>query len=97
LRAVGARSGTIMGMFVMEGLLQGLFSWAIAVPVSFVVGQSMAKVLGQVMFSANLDYRYNYTAVLIWLVVVIVISILASILPARSATRISVRNSLAYA
>jgi putative ABC transport system permease protein len=67
------------------------------VPVSFVVGQSMAKVLGQVMFSANLDYRYNYTAVLIWLVVVIAISTLASILPARNATRISVRASLAYA
>jgi putative ABC transport system permease protein len=97
LRAVGARSRTIMGMFVMEGLLQGLFSWAIAVPISFAAGQYMAQTLGQVMFSTNLDYRYNYSAVLIWLVVVIIISTLASILPARSATRISVRASLAYA
>ena len=97
LRAVGARSHTIMGMFVMEGLLQGLFSWAIAVPISFVAGQFMARTLGQVMFSPNLDYRYNYAAVLIWLVVVVIISTLASILPARNATRISVRASLAYA
>jgi len=97
LRAVGARSGTIMGMFVMEGMLQGLFSWAVAVPSSLVAGQSMAQTLGQVMFSANLDYAYNFAAVLIWLVVVVLISILASILPARSATRISVRDSLAYA
>jgi putative ABC transport system permease protein len=97
LRAVGARSGTIMGMFVMEGLLQGVFSWAIAVPISFAFGQFMARTLGQVMFSANLDYRYNYSAVLIWLVIVVIISILASILPARNATRISVRDSLAYA
>jgi putative ABC transport system permease protein len=97
LRAVGARSRTIMGMFVMEGLLQGLFSWVVAVPLSFALGQYMAKTLGQVMFSANLDSRYNYSAVLIWLVIVVVISTLASILPARSATRISVRDSLAYA
>jgi putative ABC transport system permease protein len=97
LRAVGARSFTIMGMFVMEGLLQGLFSWAIAVPISFAFGQYMAKTLGQVMFSTNLDYAYNYSAVLVWLVVVAIISILASVLPARSATRISVRASLAYA
>jgi len=34
--------------------------------------------------------------VLIWLVVIAVISTLASILPARNATRISVRDSLAY-
>jgi putative ABC transport system permease protein len=81
----------------MEGLLQGLFSWAIAVPLSFAFGQYMAQTLGQVMFSANLSYRYNYSAVLIWLGIVVVISTLASILPARSATRISVRDSLAYA
>jgi ABC-type lipoprotein release transport system permease subunit len=44
-----------------------------------------------------LDYQYNYTAVFIWLIVILIISTLASILPARNATRISVRASLAYA
>ncbi|NTV37996.1 MAG: hypothetical protein HGA82_02240, partial [Anaerolineales bacterium] len=34
LRAVGARSQTILGIFVMEGLLQGLLSWCMAVPLS---------------------------------------------------------------
>jgi hypothetical protein len=33
--AIGARSKTIMGMFMMEGVLQGWFSWVVAVPVSF--------------------------------------------------------------
>ena len=34
LRAVGARSSTILGIFMMEGLLQGLMSWCIAAPLS---------------------------------------------------------------
>lgn len=97
LRAVGARSGTIMGMFVMEGLVQGVFSWIVAVPLSMLISQPLAKALGQVMFSVNLFYRYNYSAVLIWFVAVVVISTLASIVPARRATLISVRDSLAYA
>jgi putative ABC transport system permease protein len=97
MRAIGARSATIMGMFVMEGVLQGVFSWLIAVPFSFLAGRPLANALGQTMFEANLDYQYNYQAVVIWLVVILVISTLASILPARSATRISVRDSLAYA
>jgi putative ABC transport system permease protein len=96
LRAVGARSGAIMGMFVMEGLLQGIFSWIVAVPISLLISRQLAKTVGQVMFNANLYYQYNYAAVLTWLVVVVVISTLASILPARSATRVSVRASLAY-
>jgi putative ABC transport system permease protein len=96
MRAIGARSRTIMGMFVMEGILQGLLSWLLAVPLSFVVARWLANALGQVMFDANLDYHYNFSAVLIWLVIILIISTLASILPARNATRISVRDSLAY-
>jgi putative ABC transport system permease protein len=97
MRAIGARSVTIMGMFVMEGVLQGLLSWAISVPLSFALGYPLANALGQTMFEANLDYQYNFGAVVIWLVTILIISALASVLPARSATRISVRDSLAYA
>ena len=97
MRAIGARSPTILGMFVMEGILQGVFSWAISVPISLVTGGWLANLLGQAMFDANLDYQYNLAAVGIWLVVIIIISTIASILPARSATTVSVRDSLAYA
>lgn len=96
MRAIGARSGTIMGMFMMEGVLQGLFSWLIAAPLSFGLAQPLSNALGQAMFEANLDFQYNYTAVGVWLVIILVISTLASIMPARSATQISVRESLAY-
>jgi len=49
------------------------------------------------MFSATLDYKYNSSAVGIWLAMNRVIATLASVLPACSATRLSVRQSLAYA
>jgi putative ABC transport system permease protein len=66
------------------------------VPISFVLGRPLANALGLVLFDATLDYQYNFSAVLIWLGMVLVISILASVLPARNATQISVRDSLAY-
>ena len=97
LRAVGARSHVILGIFVMEGILQGLMSWMIAGPISFLISPLAAEGLGKVMFGATLDYQYNWPAVFIWLGIVIMVSILASLLPARGATRISVRDSLAYA
>jgi putative ABC transport system permease protein len=97
MRAIGARSGTIMGMLMMEGVLQGLLSWAIALPLSFILTKPVAQKLGETMVDITLDFKFSFSAVLIWLVIVLVISTLASILPARSATRISVRESLAYA
>ena len=96
MRAVGARSTTIVSMFVMEGIIQGVFSWAIVVPVSVVLGKYLANALGQAMFQANLDYQYNYSAVMLWLVIILIISTVAAVLPAYNATRISVRDSLAY-
>ena len=97
LRAVGARSRAILGIFVMEGVLQGLLSWLIAIPISYLVSPTVANALGQTMFGATLDYQYNWSAVGVWLGTVLVISVLASLLPARGATHISVRDSLAYA
>ncbi len=96
MRAIGARTMTILGMFLMEGVLQGLFSWIVAVPLSFLLGQPLANALGSILFEATLDYQYNLSAVLTWLIVILVVSTLASILPARNATQISVRDSLAY-
>jgi putative ABC transport system permease protein len=96
MRAIGAQSGALMGIFVMEGVLQGLSSWAIAVPASFALGRPMANALGQAMFEANLDYQYNAEAIIVWLVLILIISTLASILPAFSAARLTIREVLAY-
>jgi putative ABC transport system permease protein len=96
MRAIGARTPTLLGMFMLEGVLQGLISWIVVVPVSFLLGQPLAHSLGLILFDSVLDYQYNYSAVLAWLVIVLFISLAASIVPARSATTVSVRESLAY-
>jgi putative ABC transport system permease protein len=97
MRAVGGRTWTILGMFMLEGVLQGLLSWLATAPLSFVLGGPLANAFGRVMFSIDMDYQYNVNALFTWLAVVLVISILTSIVPARKATRVSVRESLAYA
>ncbi len=97
LRAIGAKTPLIMGMLILEGVLQGVISWLVAVPLSFVLGQPLAVLMGKAMFDIALDYQYNLGAMLTWLLTVVVIAILASVMPARTATTISVRESLTYA
>lgn len=97
LRAIGAPSGQIMLLFIGEGVLQGLLSWLVAIPLALVLARPLAQALGQTMLGVDLDFAFNGTAVGIWLALILVISTLASILPARAATRVSVRQSLAYA
>jgi putative ABC transport system permease protein len=97
LRAIGAETPTIVGMFVMEGILQGVLSWLIAVPIALVTAWPLARALGQIMVETDLDFAFSYTAVFGWLAITLVIGALASIIPAVGASRISVRESLAYA
>jgi putative ABC transport system permease protein len=95
MRAVGASSGDITLIFAGEGLLLGLLSWALAVPLSMLGAQFFVQTLGVAM-NFPLAYRYAPLGVVLWLGIIVVLSLFASWLPARRATQISVRESLAY-
>lgn len=95
MRAVGASSRDVGFVFTGEGLMIGLTSWVFALPIGLGVAPTFVLTLGEVIdFPA--EYYPAIHAVWIWLGVVIVLAILASWVPARRATRISVNESLAY-
>ncbi len=95
MRAVGASSGDVSWIFTGEGLLLGVLSWALAVPLSVIGGKFFVDALSSV-FNLPFVYRYPVSSALTWLAIVVVLSLGASWLPARRATQISVRESLAY-
>jgi putative ABC transport system permease protein len=96
MRAIGAVSKHIMSMFMLEAVIQGLMSWLIAMPIALFVTPIMADALGQTMFNSRLEYQFNLSALFIWLAIILVISVLASIIPPRNAANINVRQSLSY-
>ncbi|UCG26042.1 MAG: FtsX-like permease family protein [Chloroflexota bacterium] len=95
MRAVGASDRSVSALFVGEGLILGLLSWLIALPLSIPAGQLMVGAIGQAV-NNELVYKFTPVGSLLWLVIIVILSIVASWLPARRAVRISVRQSLAY-
>jgi putative ABC transport system permease protein len=95
MRAVGASSRDVGLVFTGEGLMLGLTSWIFALPLGLSTAPAFVLALGQVIeFPA--EYYAATHGVWIWLGIVVVLSIVASWVPARRATRISVNESLAY-
>jgi putative ABC transport system permease protein len=94
MRAIGAASPMVASIFMGEGLLLGVVSWALAVPLSIPGGILFTGALSQALFP--MDFAFSAQGALTWLVIVSVLSVLASLWPALRATRISVRESLAY-
>jgi putative ABC transport system permease protein len=95
MRAIGASTRAIAGLFVGEGLILGWLSWLLSLPLSIPAGQLMVAGLG-VALGGELVYHYTPVGGLIWLGIVTLLAAAASWLPARAASRVSVRESLAY-
>ena len=96
MRAIGASSPRISWLFIGEGLIQGILSWLIAMPLGIPAAYYMTTVILTNLFGDTLLYQFRPTGILLWLAIVVVLGIVASWLPARNATRVSVRESLAY-
>ena len=95
MRAIGASSWAIARLFIGEGLILGWMSWLISLPFSLPAGRFMVQAIGNA-FQLDMVYNYTLTGAVLWFIIISILSIFASWFPARGATRISVRESLAY-
>jgi putative ABC transport system permease protein len=95
MRAIGASSWDVGRLFIGEGLILGWLSWIIALPLSLYAGRLMTEVLSATL-GGEIVYHYTSQGAVMWLVIITILAILASGLPARRATKLSVRESLAY-
>jgi len=96
MRATGATSLVIAGIVVGEGVLVGALSWLLAVPISYPGALLLSNTLGDTLITIPLEFSYTIYGVGFWLLVVLLLSALASLWPALRATRVSVREALAY-
>jgi putative ABC transport system permease protein len=96
MRSIGATSLSVAGIFVVEGMFVGALSWLLAIPVSYPGAQIFSSMVGNAVLEMPLDFKFSIDGVVLWLVIVLVLSALASLWPALRATRISVREALAY-
>jgi putative ABC transport system permease protein len=96
MRAIGAKSKTILRSIISEGVFIGLMSWIIALPLSIPLSLGIDTLIGTMSFRAPLPLILSPMGIAIWLSVIIVGSIAASAYPARQASRLTVRETLAY-
>ena len=96
LRSLGAQNGAIRRVVILEGLVIGLISWAISIPCSIPLAIWIGNSLGNSLLARPLDYIFSVPAVLSWLGLMMFISVVASMIPAQSAARLTIREALVY-
>ena len=96
MRAVGATDSEIMRMVIVEGIVIGLISWVMGLVVSIPITYGLSLIVSLAVFETPIAVVFTPVGYLIWLGLVIVLSVLASVLPARNAARLTIREVLAY-
>ena len=96
MRSIGAVDLAIMGLVITEGMIIGMISWGLGALLAIPITNVLNVLVGVSILTVPLDYVFSPNGLIIWLVLVIVLSTIASILPARNAVRLTVRDVLAY-
>jgi putative ABC transport system permease protein len=96
MRTIGARGDTILRNVIGEGVFIGLLSWLIALPLSLPLSYGIGNLVGTLAFRFPLELTVSPSALLVWFGVIVIGSVAASAYPAWTASRLTVRETLAY-
>ncbi|HSB03448.1 MAG TPA: FtsX-like permease family protein [Anaerolineales bacterium] len=96
MRAIGASNGDIQAIVIVEGLAVGLISWAVSILLAIPITGILCFGVGMAILTAPMPVVYGVTGIVAWLIFTLVLATIASALPARRASRLTVRDTLAY-
>src|SRR4029450_4913258 len=96
LGAIGATPRTLAFYVWLESLLIGLASWNVGVAPAAPLSWALEVVCGRMFFRMPLDFFMSPRAAAIWLGLVVVLATVSSLAPARRASRLAIREALAY-
>jgi len=96
LRAIGAYDTVVARLVLVEGLAIGVASYGLGILASFPITKLLGDVVNQAIFGVTGKFVVAPRGFLIWLACVLLFSMVASLVPARNATRLTIREVLAY-
>lgn len=96
LRSLGAQNGVVRRMVILEALVIGLLGWAVSIPCSIPLAIFLGNALGNSLLARPLDYIFSVPAALGWLGLTVLIALLASLAPAQTAAKLTIRDALVY-
>ena len=95
-RAIGADDRAVMRTVIAEGVVIGVLSFVLAILLSIPFTYGLSTIVSLAIFQTPIDVVFTYLGYAIWLGLVLFLSTVASILPARNASRLTIREVLAY-
>ena len=96
MRALGASSWAVRRIVMVEGVIIAVISWFLGSLLAYPLGNLLSSAVGQEVLESALNYRFAWDWVVYWLFIMIGIALFATLWPAWKASRLRIRETLAY-
>jgi len=96
MHAIGPRPKAVRRVVVAEGVIVALLSCLVAALPALGLTAALGALLGDLFFNAPLPFRISVPAIVIWTALVVLGAMLATEAAASRASRLTVREALAY-
>lgn len=97
MRTIGGTKRVIVRNILAEGVFTALLSIALAIVLAIPLAAGIGRLVGELSFGLPLPLTLSLPALGIWLTLAGIGAMLASLAPALSAARLTVRETLAHA
>ncbi len=96
MRAIGASDGAVLRIVLLEGVIIGLISWIIGGLLALPASYFLTNTVGTILLQASPSYVFSVSGAILWLFIVMFLAGIASFIPARSASKLTIREVLSY-
>ena len=96
MRAVGAGTGNVLRVVIVEGVAIAALSWLAALVLSIPATVIVARITGDLFLQTPLTTSFSGVGIGLWLLVVVALAVVSSAIPALETTESPVRQALAY-
>jgi putative ABC transport system permease protein len=96
MRAIGATPAKIRRLVISEGFIIGGSSIVIAFLLSLWLSVYIGNMIGAMSFRVSLALSLSPTGIVIWVLIIVIGSLMATLYPARRAIKMATREALAY-
>lgn len=96
MRSVGGANYQILRIFILEAVFVGIIGWVLGSILALPISRLLSDGVGNAFSNAPLSYSFDVLGILLWLILAVVLAIISSYLPARRASRVTLREVLNY-
>ena len=96
LQALGMNRKALYQLILYEGVIIGILSWFASILISLPMSYYLGNQFYNIFFEQDIVFSVSYEGMFVWLILISIFTLIASLIPAKNLTRMNLHEALSY-